>query len=164
MGGLHGPPEWRFKRYIDYQWDTGCWIWTGGKNKDGYGTFFVNMQTGYTRSHTWAYMHFIGPIGDGLELDHLCRNRACCNPHHLEPVTHKENTRRGDVGKHMKSLKAQKTHCPKGHPYSGDNLKLHPVKGYRMCRECIRVAGSYDDKARQRYYARKAAKDMQAHD
>jgi len=69
-----------------------CWLWTAAKNEDGYGIFKVDGAV--TRSHIWSYVFHVGPVPDRLELDHLCRVRACANPWHLEPVTHAENVRR----------------------------------------------------------------------
>lgn len=91
-----------------------CIIWTGGKSNHGYGTVVVNGRKTY--AHRLAYELSIGRIPDGLHLDHLCRNRACCNPWHLEPVTPTENTRRGEI--------AQRTHCPVGHPYDEVNTRM----------------------------------------
>lgn len=70
----------------------GCWFWLGATNSDGYGRIRIEGKTKF--AHRIYYEHHIGPIPDGLELDHLCRNRSCVRPEHLEPVTHKENIRR----------------------------------------------------------------------
>lgn len=79
------------------------------------------------------YVRFFGPIPEGLELDHLCRNPACCNPWHLEPVTHQENSRRKEGG-----FNSKKTHCPAGHPYEGTNLRVR--RGGRECLICYRAS------------------------
>lgn len=105
----------------------GCWPFTGAKNNTGYGVFGIdgNLTTG---AHRYAYELLVGPIPEGLHLDHLCRVRHCVNPDHLEAVTQTENNRRAA---------ALKTHCPQGHPYEGNNLYVSP-RGDRMCRECMR--------------------------
>jgi hypothetical protein len=101
--------------------DSPCILWTGLLNEDGYG------KRGSRLAHRVAYEEQVGPIPEGLEMDHLCRVRNCVNVQHLEPVTHQENCRRGI---HWSS---KKTHCPKGHP-----LDYH-WRGKRLCSTCRRT-------------------------
>lgn len=119
---------------------NGCLEWTGGLNGVGYGQFYKGRtsldQTGKTYAHRWAYEQFVGPIPEGMHLDHLCRNRKCVNTDHLEPVTPRENLLRGES---PSAHHAKKTHCPAGHPYAGDNLYIHPTKRMRFCRTCGRA-------------------------
>ena len=119
--------------------DNGCIEWTGGLNGVGYGQFYRGRtsldETGKGYAHRWSYEFFVGPIPEGMHLDHLCRNTKCVNPEHLEPVTIRENLMRGTGAS---ARHAVKTHCPEGHPYSGDNLYQHPTKGQRYCRACGR--------------------------
>ena len=119
---------------------SGCWIWAGMLNKKGYGTIMVSPATSTDRkvclAHRLAYVEFKGAIPLGLVLDHLCRNTACINPDHLEAVTSRTNVLRG-VG--ITARNASKTHCPKGHPFSGENLYVTP-EGFRHCRICSRAS------------------------
>lgn len=105
--------------------NSGCWIWMGTISRDGYGKI---MATG--RKNRWvhrvSYELEHGPISDGLVIDHLCRNRLCANPKHLEAVTPLVNVRRG---------LATQTSCQRGHPLSGENLYLK-VRVERVCRTC----------------------------
>ena len=118
---------------------TGCWEWTGALfQATGYGVFSARRDDGTWTPHTAhraAYLMLKGPIPDGLHIDHLCRNRACCNPEHLEAVTKKENDLRGDS---LMARQARQTHCIHGHPLSGDNLRLRP-NGKRECIDCARA-------------------------
>jgi HNH endonuclease len=116
--------------------DGGCWIWIGAMSSSGYGSFGVRTGRGQS-AHRHAYLTLVGPAGPGLDLDHLCRNRDCVNPDHLEPVTRMENVLRGDAGKHHSS----KTHCPKGHAYDEKNTRWRPdCKNSRDCRACKNAA------------------------
>jgi len=106
-----------------------CWNWTAYRDENGYGRFSVNGR--YVLAHRFAYEALVGPIPEGLELDHLCRNRACENPWHMEPVTCQVNVLRG-IG--LAALNAAKTHCPQGHPYDADNTRHY--RGWRYCITC----------------------------
>lgn len=106
-----------------------CWEWTRGKQK-GYGRFTVNGKQ--WKAHRFAWTELVGPVSDDLDLDHVCRNRACVNPDHLDPVTRRVNILRGSVVQRNLNV----THCPDGHPYSGENLITRGNKRY--CRACHR--------------------------
>lgn len=117
----------RFMRKVSKDVDTGCWNWTGFKDRKGYGRFQY-AATDARVAHQIGYGLFVGHIADGLQLDHLCRNTSCVNPEHLEPVTAAENMRR---------RAGLKTHCPQGHPYDEENTYL-PPSGSPVCRICRR--------------------------
>lgn len=134
--------------------DDGCWIWTGATYPGGYGSVWVGSRRDGTgkghRVHRLAYTALVGPIPHGLELDHLCRNPSCANPAHLEPVTHKENLRRGRSPVASRIDHVQRTNtCAHGHAYTEANTRYE--KGGKWCRECNRLAGSkYDGANRQK--------------
>jgi hypothetical protein len=89
--------------------EDGCWIWTAFLHSDGYGRFHTkdaNRKTIGRLVHRITYEELVGPIPEGLELDHLCRNRACCNPEHLEAVTHRVNVQRGEAGQYQRKRNA----------------------------------------------------------
>lgn len=111
---------------------SGCWLWVGYQIPNGYGVFSVKGLTGY--AHRAAYQALIEAIPDGLCIDHLCRTRSCCNPLHLEVVTHRTNVLRGVS---PSAVNARKTHCPKGHELTGANLVLD--RGSRRCLKCRRA-------------------------
>lgn len=115
-----------------------CWLWTGAVGGHGYGNFWADGR--YYRAHRWSYENCVGPIPDGLTLDHVrargCRSKLCVNPAHLEPVTSALNTERGDALKNALAKKAAQDTCKHGHPLSGDNLYVQPKNGYRYCRTC----------------------------
>ncbi len=108
---------------------SGCWEWQATL-VNGYGVFWNGTRQ--IRAHRYAYELLKGKIPEGLTIDHLCRNRKCVNPDHLEVVTMRENVLRG-VGITAKNARA--THCPKGHPYEISNIYPMPHGG-RSCRAC----------------------------
>ncbi len=128
-----GPPINRFWRYSERESD--CWNWTHQRSSDGYPRLWDGARK--VQAHRFSYEYFIGPIPNGLTIDHLCRNRGCVNPYHLEPVTIAENTRRGFSAA---AMNARKTHCIRGHPFDSSNLLLKGKNSdginTRECRTC----------------------------
>jgi hypothetical protein len=118
----------RFWSTVTPDESSGCWKWTGRLDKSGYGRFDHGRLT-----HRVAYELLIGPIPEGLVIDHLCRVRACVNPSHMEPVTQATNVERGS--------RAQQTHCLHGHPFDAENTYIRPDSG-RGCRACNRMAAA----------------------
>ncbi len=134
MGGkVTQDPKERFWSKVDTTGD--CWLWMGATHL-GYGKFWLERRQ--RRAHRVSYEWEHGPVGEGLEVDHLCHNPACVKPGHLEAVIPRVNhLRSNSVG----GQNARKTHCPSGHPYSGYNLILRKrgTNARRECRECHRL-------------------------
>lgn len=134
--------EFWVRRRTTFADDTGCWLWSKS----------VSPDDGYARleyckkkwlAHRFVYELLVGPIPDGLELDHLCRNRACVNPAHLDPVTKRVNWERGES--FTRKLAAQ-SHCKRGHEFTPENTAV-TAQGHRECRSCRRV---HSDRQRNR--------------
>jgi len=115
--------------------ESGCWIWTAQTSRDGYGRFAFH---GRKQAHRVAYECLVGPIPDGLQIDHLCRVRNCVNPKHMEPVTPAINSARSPIN--VSSINRDKTHCVNGHPF--DETNTYMWRGKRVCRACNRAAVS----------------------
>lgn len=118
----------------------GCWHWRGRLNREGYGKFYVGVverKYVYISAQRWAWEQINGPVPPGLVLDHLCRNRACVRPDHLEPVTSGTNVLRGES---PSAQCARKLTCKRGHPFDEANTR-QSTKGHRMCVICIRESG-----------------------
>jgi hypothetical protein len=128
-------PFLRFLRWV--RLGDGCWEWTGDKiqkgTAQGYGRFWFEGKT--RRAHKWSYEWFFGAVPEGLVVHHTCENKGCVNPKHLRATTTVDNLMASDTPARRN---AQKTHCPQGHPLSGDNLMRS--SGRRYCRICHRAA------------------------
>ncbi len=141
----------RFWSHVNKQVDS-CWDWTAGMSSNGYGVF-----NGHILPHRYAYVLFNGPIPEGLQIDHLCRNRACVNPDHLEAVTASENIRRGVGPELTRQRILGRTHCPHGHPYDEYNTRIY--EGRRYCNECNRLRGpaTYQRRLANGYFEKRKA-------
>lgn len=122
----------------------GCWQWTGYLMPNGYAQFSRNGRKQYAHRVAYEFVH--GPIPDGLVIDHLCRNRGCANPAHLEAVTQRTNILRG-VG--FVARRARQTHCIRGHAFDTANTYRKP-NGTRQCRACRRRAAACTSRRRRR--------------
>lgn len=124
----------RFLRLIRVS-ETGCWNWTGNTHpKSQYGRFWVSRHTDRL-AHRLAYEWSGQDIPEGLVIDHLCRNRICVNPSHMQPVTLVENVMRGES---VWAVNARKTHCLRGHEFTAENTWISK-RNERHCRECTRI-------------------------
>ena len=122
----------RFWSKVDKTPETECWHWTSAITTEGYGQFWFNRRP--RLAHRLAYEMLVGPIPEGLVIDHLCRVRHCVNPAHMEPVTQAENNARGSS---LSAENARKTHCKRGHPFTRENTR-HTQEGERVCLACRR--------------------------
>lgn len=113
---------------------TSCIEWTGGATKNGYGLFSLGARGTHVIAHRWAYQRLVGPIPEGLTIDHRCHNRRCVNPRHLRPLSRSENGRQNSF--------YLQTHCKHGHPFDKENTYVSkgPTSGKncRTCRTCRR--------------------------
>jgi hypothetical protein len=126
--------------------EAGCWQWTGATNRGGYGVIGAGSRDlGTVLTHRASYELFVGQIPDGLHLDHLCNNRVCFNPAHLEAVTQRENNLRAVPVR--KANYQRPTKCKRGHEYTPENTIPRPT-GWLLCRTCR------DDRAREYRRAR----------
>jgi hypothetical protein len=137
---LAAPVVDRIIKLVDFTGD--CWLWQGDQVRGGYGRVSTGQVNGRSKRgpvHRVLWEALVGPIPDGLELDHLCRDARCVNPDHLEPVTHQENVLRSD---NAAAINARKTHCVNGHALEGHNIYVPPKRpDRRYCRTCQNQRG-----------------------
>ena len=114
-----------------------CWLWKGPKTNNGYGVSARFERT--IVAHRRAYLELVGPIPEGMQLDHLCRVRHCVNPAHLEPVSPSENWHRSNAHQVWQTYAAQ-THCKRGHEFTPENTYIRPSRSNRECRICKRAS------------------------
>jgi hypothetical protein len=125
-------PKYAARFWAKVEKTDACWLWRGSKDPAGYG--IVKLERRQARAHRVAYELAVGPIPDGLTIDHLCENKGCVNPDHMEPVTRGVNNLRGNS---PWALNAKRLVCKHGHPLTGENLRITP-RGTRACKACSR--------------------------
>lgn len=149
--GWNGSETERFLRKISINTarmfdGTPCWEWIGCKDTNGYGAFTTEAPNRrLVRAHRWAYSHWIQPIPDALTIDHLCRNRMCVNPFHLELVSKGINTLRG---RSPIALNSTKIYCKRGHKLFGENIWFDS-HGWRQCKTCRNIRNTWRNSRRK---------------
>ena len=133
VAGKRRPLAEKFEERVERGPHEACWLWRGSFYGNGYGR--LGHGPDVLLAHRVSYELHVGPIPDGLTIDHLCRVPACVNPAHLEAVTFRENVLRGVS---PPAQGARRTECPAGHPYTPDNLKTYKGCRGRMCLTCAR--------------------------
>lgn len=131
---MRKPVAERFMEKVVLIPESTCWYWIGSTIPQGYGYFSHNGKKRV--AHRVSYELFVGPLDTQKQIDHLCRERGCVNPRHLEPVSAHENVHRSD--RTIASIHSKKTHCPRGHQYNEENTHRN-AKGGRRCRACDRI-------------------------
>lgn len=140
----------RFYSKIKINEKTNCWEWIGTILNNGYPQFILKYSKGIYKKllpYRISYLLYKGDLKEELELDHLCRNPICVNPEHLEQVTHGKNVNRG-IG--WGGINSRKTHCPQGHPYSGENLLIEK-NNRRRCKICKKIKDAKYHKKRLKF-------------
>jgi len=149
----------RFWERVSPEPNTGCWLWVGGATARDYGTLGMPGSRKRVYAHRLSYEIHVGPIPEGLVIDHLCRQHRCCNPEHLEAVTQRENLRRG-VG--FPGKNARKTHCVNGHPLSGENLNKKKGRNGEYNRQCWTCQRAQNRKVSERRKRARRAKRLRS--
>jgi len=129
----------RFEEKVSIEPNSGCWLWTGAANAAGYGRLYVWPEGKHQKAHRISYELHVGAIPDGMFVCHRCDNPSCVNPQHLFIGTRQDNV--DDMNRKGRHRNQKKTHCPKGHAFTPDNLAAHELKrsGGRTCKTCERA-------------------------
>ena len=134
------------KRFQEKIYNSGeCWIWKASLGKDGYAMYWWDGQTAGAHRYAWEFVN--GLIPDKLQIDHTCKTRCCVNPAHMELTTSYENSKRGRSFTHL----SERTHCPKGHPFSGSNLIIETKANGSTSRRCRTCKSILRRETRERY-------------
>jgi len=157
MGAAGKTPFQRFVAKVERPNAEACWTWTGAIEKTGYGRFYDGNKA--VLAHRWSYEFWVAPIAAGLQIDHLCRNRACVNPKHLQAVSQLVNILRGEG---ITAVNAEKTHCDRGgHEFTPENTYVRTRNGrpWRECWTCRREINR-EYKRRKRAEAKAYAEEL----